>query len=222
MAAGPLPAGIVQEPLSDVLPDCVAAVEADRVDGLDFHGPVAAPAGHAQHVPGDHRKPACAHPDAVGAGAGILQDRIPVFGGQRSVRSRHGGRGLPRGFGGQPFHLFRGRHAPARGSVVHFRKWNIARTKVESAEVETGAEARLVERGRDGDAASTGRQASVRKRGSRSGTVRRPRRHRPPPPALARFPCKGGRSFRIPRRAAVDAGRGVPAGAPASAGRSGF
>jgi hypothetical protein len=34
-------AGIVQRPLRDVFPDDVAGLEADRIDGLDFDGPLA-------------------------------------------------------------------------------------------------------------------------------------------------------------------------------------
>jgi hypothetical protein len=33
-------AGIVQEPLRDAFPDGVAAAQADRIDGLDFDGPL--------------------------------------------------------------------------------------------------------------------------------------------------------------------------------------
>jgi hypothetical protein len=41
---------IVQKPLSDVLPNRVGAVKADRVSRLDFQGAIAAPAGDAQNV----------------------------------------------------------------------------------------------------------------------------------------------------------------------------
>jgi len=45
------------QPLRDLLPDGVAAIEPDRVDGLDFHGALAATAGDAQHVALDRREP---------------------------------------------------------------------------------------------------------------------------------------------------------------------
>jgi hypothetical protein len=44
MLAGALLAGVVEQPLRDVLPDGVATVEPDRVDGLDFHCALAAAA----------------------------------------------------------------------------------------------------------------------------------------------------------------------------------
>src|ERR1700723_1134391 len=44
-SAGALLACIVQKPLPDVLPDCVGPVKTDRVNRLDFHCAVAAPAG---------------------------------------------------------------------------------------------------------------------------------------------------------------------------------
>jgi hypothetical protein len=56
MAAGPLLTGVVQEPVPDFLPDRLPAVEADRIDRLDFHGALAAVAGDAQHVALDLRK----------------------------------------------------------------------------------------------------------------------------------------------------------------------
>jgi hypothetical protein len=49
-------ASIVQKPLRDPLPDRVGAVKADRVNRLDFHGAIAAPAGDAQHVALDFRE----------------------------------------------------------------------------------------------------------------------------------------------------------------------
>jgi hypothetical protein len=36
MPSGALLAGVVKQPLCYVLPDCLAAIEADRVCGLDF------------------------------------------------------------------------------------------------------------------------------------------------------------------------------------------
>jgi hypothetical protein len=43
-------AGIVQKSLTDVLPDRLGAIKADRVYRLDFDGTIAAPAGDAQHM----------------------------------------------------------------------------------------------------------------------------------------------------------------------------
>jgi hypothetical protein len=40
VSPGVLLAGIVQEPLRDAFPDGVAAAQADRIDGLDFDGPL--------------------------------------------------------------------------------------------------------------------------------------------------------------------------------------
>jgi hypothetical protein len=54
--AGALLACIVQKPLSDVLPNRVGAVKADRVSRLDFQGAIAAPAGDAQNVALDVRE----------------------------------------------------------------------------------------------------------------------------------------------------------------------
>jgi hypothetical protein len=82
-----------------VLPDCLAAVEADRVDCLDLHGPLATAAGDAQHVAVDLRQLSFSYPDAV-AGARILEQRVPVFGRKRRIRSRSGRRRTPGGFGG--------------------------------------------------------------------------------------------------------------------------
>jgi hypothetical protein len=44
VAAGPLLAGIVEQPLADVFPDRLGAGEADRVGRLDLDGPTAAAA----------------------------------------------------------------------------------------------------------------------------------------------------------------------------------
>jgi hypothetical protein len=53
--AGTLLARVVQQPPRDIFPDGVAAEEADSIHGLNFHGPLAAPAGDAQHVVLDPR-----------------------------------------------------------------------------------------------------------------------------------------------------------------------
>ena len=44
MSSGALLAGVVEQPLRDVLPDRVAAIQSDCIGGLDFHGPLAATA----------------------------------------------------------------------------------------------------------------------------------------------------------------------------------
>ena len=54
--AGALLTCIVQKLVRDALPDCVGAVKADRVNRLDFHGAIAAPAGDAQYVALDFRE----------------------------------------------------------------------------------------------------------------------------------------------------------------------
>jgi hypothetical protein len=55
MIARPLLASLIQESLSNVFPDCAAAVQANGVRGLYFHGPLAAPTGNAQDVTLDVR-----------------------------------------------------------------------------------------------------------------------------------------------------------------------
>ena len=94
MPAGALLAGVVEQPLRDVLPDRVAAVQADRVGGLDFHGALAAAAGDAQHVTLNLRKRSLPHLGVVCAGARVLEHRFPIFRGERGVRSRSGAAGL--------------------------------------------------------------------------------------------------------------------------------
>jgi hypothetical protein len=54
--ASALLARIVQEPLPDVLPGRVPAVQANCIGGLDLHDTPAASAGDAQHVPLDFRE----------------------------------------------------------------------------------------------------------------------------------------------------------------------
>ena len=50
MPAGALLAGVVEQPLRDVFPERAVAIQADGIGRLDFHGPLAAAAGDAQHV----------------------------------------------------------------------------------------------------------------------------------------------------------------------------
>jgi hypothetical protein len=112
-------ARVVQQPLRDLLPDGVTTVEPDRVGGLDFHCAFAPATGDAQHVALDLRKPSLPHLGVIGGSARVFKQRFPIFRGQRFVRSRSGDRRPPGGFGGQFFHPFGCRHAPARGSVGH-------------------------------------------------------------------------------------------------------
>ena len=118
--AGALLACVVQEPPRDSFPDGVAAEEADSIHGLDFHGPLAAPAGDAQHVVLDFRQLSLSHPNAV-SGARVLEQRLPIFGRKCFVWSRRWDRRPPGGLGGQFFYLFGCWHAPARGSIGHSR-----------------------------------------------------------------------------------------------------
>jgi hypothetical protein len=119
MPAGALLAGIVEQPLRDVLPDRVAAMQSDRIGGLDFHGPLTAAAGDAQDLALNFRKRSLPHLGPGRAGARVFEYRFPVFGREGRIRSRSGGARPTGGFSGQFLHLFWGRHAPARGSVGH-------------------------------------------------------------------------------------------------------
>src|ERR1700722_2863889 len=81
------------------LSDGVAAEEADSIHGLNFHGPLAAPAGDAQHVVLDFRQLSLSHPNAV-SGASVLEQRLPIFGRKRFVWSRGGDHQTAGGLGG--------------------------------------------------------------------------------------------------------------------------
>src|SRR5882757_7123465 len=119
MSAGALLAGIVEQPLRDVLPDRVAAIQSDCIGGLDFHGPLAATAGDAQHVALNLGKTSLPQLGSGCIGARVFEDRFPIFRREGSIRSRGGGAPPADGFSGQLFHLLWGRHAPVRGSVGH-------------------------------------------------------------------------------------------------------
>jgi hypothetical protein len=86
MPSGALLAGIIQQTLGDVLPDCLPAKEADSIQRLDLDRPVTATAGDAQHVALDLRKMFLAHLGAIRAGARILKHGIPIFGGEGRIR----------------------------------------------------------------------------------------------------------------------------------------
>ncbi len=76
MPAGALPAGIVEQPLRDVLPERVGAIQSNGISGLDFHGPLAAAAGDAQHVTLNLGKTSLPHLSPGRAGACVFQDRF--------------------------------------------------------------------------------------------------------------------------------------------------
>ena len=109
MAPGAPLARIVQKPLRDVFPDDVAAIVADRIDGLDFDGPLAAPARDPQHVALDLHEPSLPHLVAADAVRGPNSPKPSIsasrIGGSASVQaatpsprlSRH--RHKPRGVG---------------------------------------------------------------------------------------------------------------------------
>ena len=88
MAAGPLLTGIVQEPLRNILPDPIAAIQSDGVGGLDFHGSLAAPAGYAQDVALNFAEAPLTHLEPRRAGATVFQYRLTVFVGERCIWSR--------------------------------------------------------------------------------------------------------------------------------------
>jgi hypothetical protein len=91
MPAGALLAGVVEQSLRDVLPDRVAAIQSDSIGGLDFHGPLAATTGDAQHVALNFRKTSLPHLGPSRAGARVFEHRFPIFGREGRIRSRSGG-----------------------------------------------------------------------------------------------------------------------------------
>lgn len=120
VSPGPLSAGIVEQPLRDILPDGVAAVQSDCIRGLNLHGPLAATAGNAKYVALDIGEPSRSDLRAGCAGARVVENRVPIFRGQKLI-FRH--------FEGSPppssviihFSICCGRHAPPRWSVGHSR-----------------------------------------------------------------------------------------------------
>ena len=74
MPAGALLAGVVEQPLRDVLPDRVAAIQSDCIGGLDFDGPLAAAAGDAQYVALNFRKTSRPHLGFGRIGARVFED----------------------------------------------------------------------------------------------------------------------------------------------------
>ena len=88
--AGPLRACIVQQALSDGLPQRLGPIEADRIDLLDFHSSAAAPASHSQQVVGNLVQPLRAEgrPGVRGGPirARVVQEGSPIFRRQIGIR----------------------------------------------------------------------------------------------------------------------------------------
>lgn len=119
MPASALQAGAVEQPLRNVLPNRVAAIQTDRIGGLDFHGPLAAAAGDAHYVTLNFGKTSPPHLGPGRIGARVFEYRFPIFSRKGRLLSRRGGVPPTGGFSGQFFRLLWGRHAPARGSIGH-------------------------------------------------------------------------------------------------------
>src|ERR1700722_3878840 len=73
------------QPLRDILPDRVADIQSDCIGSLDFHGSLAAAAGHAQYVTLNFRKTSLPHPGPGRAGTRVFEYRFPVFGRERRI-----------------------------------------------------------------------------------------------------------------------------------------
>jgi hypothetical protein len=87
MAPGALLARVVEQTLSDILPDRLRPVETNGVSLLNLDDAGATPAGHPQQAALDFRKRPLSHLGAGRAGARILEQRIPIFGRKRRIRS---------------------------------------------------------------------------------------------------------------------------------------
>jgi len=90
VSSGALLAGVVEQSLRDVLPDRVAAIQSNCIDGLDFHGPLAATAGDPQHVALNLGKTSLPQLGSGRIGARVFEDRVPIFGREACIRSRSG------------------------------------------------------------------------------------------------------------------------------------
>jgi len=88
VSSGALLAGVVEQSLRDVLPDRVAAIQSDCIGGLDFHGPLAATAGDAQHVALNLGKTSLPQLGSGRIGARVFEDRFPIFRREGRIRSR--------------------------------------------------------------------------------------------------------------------------------------
>ena len=73
VAAGPLLAGVVEQPLPDFLPDCVLPIEPDGVDLLDLDGPPAESAGDAEQVLRNLGRPPLTGFQTAGETSGVLK-----------------------------------------------------------------------------------------------------------------------------------------------------
>ena len=126
VTAGPLLAGVVEQPLRRRPSRPRPAIEPDGIGLLDLDGPAAAGAGHPQNMLGNFgqpQRPDRRRPAASGwrRRAGRLRTDSQYSGGIGVARTRRSASyGLPADRSGQLFHLLRGRHAPACGSVGHF------------------------------------------------------------------------------------------------------
>src|SRR4249920_1023004 len=87
-------AGVVEQPLRDVLPDRIAAIQSDCIGGLDFHGPLAAAAGDPQHVALNFGKASLPQLGSGRIGARVYKDRFPVFGREGASGAAAEGAGL--------------------------------------------------------------------------------------------------------------------------------
>src|SRR4051794_23732071 len=100
MPASALLAGVVEQPLRDVLPDRVAAIQSDCIGGLDFHGPLAAAAGNPQYVALNFGKTSLPQLGPGRVSARVFEYGVPVFGREGRIRCRPGGVWPTGGFSG--------------------------------------------------------------------------------------------------------------------------
>jgi hypothetical protein len=127
VAPGELLASVVQEPLTDVLPDRFRTVEPDGIQFLDLDGPAATPVAHPQYMLGELAQ---SHlPSGALARAwpvstrGAARSACRYSGGRLSsgARPRTGGAFLPTP-SGHLVHLLRTRHAAAGGCLLMPKK----------------------------------------------------------------------------------------------------
>ncbi|MCA1384370.1 hypothetical protein I6F21_19805 [Bradyrhizobium sp. NBAIM03] len=74
MPAGALLAGVVEQPLRDVLPERVAAIQSHCIDSLDFHDSLATAAGDAKYVALKFGETSLPHVGLGRAGARVFED----------------------------------------------------------------------------------------------------------------------------------------------------
>jgi len=134
VAAGALLAGVIQQPLSDILPERVRTIEAGGVDLLDLDDPGAAAAAHPQNMLRNLAQPQRPSGGAhrPGLGARVVQERLPVFWRQIIVRSQSWPRRhLSADDSGHLFHLLGSRHAPSGWAIGHAELEHNKNTRVE-------------------------------------------------------------------------------------------